>query len=130
MIDKTPLLFIAIPSLLKMLPLHSSCQKNKEIKTFSFSVFDFHHFYVVFFAGAPFYVFLCIFLLTDKIPLPIGYVGRDVHVNHLEVQQPAVVGPGAKFQITLLYIKWEPPDINVTGTLQNACRDVLENLNL
>lgn len=43
----------------------------------------------------------------------------------MEVQQPAVVGPGAKLQITLLYIKWEPPDINVAGTLQNAWRDVL-----
>lgn len=61
----------------------------------------------------------CVFL-TYKVPLPIGYVGRDVHIHHLEVQQPAVVGPGAKFQVTLLHIEWEPPYIDVAGTLQDT----------
>lgn len=62
-------------------------------------------------------VFLSVILLTYKVPLPIGYVGRDVYVHHLEVQQPAVVSPGAKLQVTFLHIEWEPPYINVAGTL-------------
>lgn len=65
--------------------------------------------------------------LTYEIPFPIGYVGRDVHVYHLEVQQPAIVGPGAKLQVTLLHIKWEPPYVDVAGTLQNAWKDVMGN---
>lgn len=31
------------------------------------------------------------------------------------------MSPGAKLQITLLHIKGEPADINVTRALQNAC---------
>lgn len=70
---------------------------------------------------------LSVFHLTYEIPFPVGYVGRDVHVYHLEVQQPAIVGPGAKLQVALLHIKWEPPDIDVAGTLQDAWGEVLEN---
>lgn len=66
--------------------------------------------------------FLLLILLTYEIPLPVGYVGGDVNVHHLEVQQPAVVGPGAKLQVTLLHIEWEPPHIDVAGTLQDAWR--------
>ena len=68
---------------------------------------------------------LSVNLLTYKVPLSIGYVGRDVYIHHLEVQQPAIVGPGAKLQVTLLHVKREPPDIYVAGTLQDAWRDVL-----
>lgn len=65
-------------------------------------------------------VCLSVFLLTYEVPLPIRYVGGDVHVHHLEVQQPAVVGPGAKLEVTLLHIEGEPPHIDVAGTLQDA----------
>lgn len=34
--------------------------------------------------------------LTNKVPLPVGDVGGNVHVYHLQVQQPAIVGPGAE----------------------------------
>lgn len=63
--------------------------------------------------------------LTDKIPLAVGYVSGCVHIQHLEVQQPAVVCPGAKLQVALLYVKGEPAHINVAGALQDAGGDVL-----
>lgn len=59
--------------------------------------------------------------LTYEVPLPVGYIGRDVHVHHLEVQQPAVVSPGAKLQIALLHIERKPAHVNITGALQDAC---------
>lgn len=63
--------------------------------------------------------------LTHKVPLPVGYVCGCVHIQHLEVKQPAVVCPWAKFQVTLLHVEGEPTHVNVTGALQNARGDVL-----
>lgn len=82
---------------------------------------------LLFYLYAPECVLVClsVFLLTYEIPFPVGYVGRDVHVHHLQVQQPAVVGPGAKLQVTLLHIEWEPAYIDVAGALQDACTEVL-----
>jgi len=62
--------------------------------------------------------FASAFPLTYEVPLSVGYVGRDIDIHHLEIQQPAIVGPGAKLQVTLLHIEWEPADINVAGTLK------------
>lgn len=52
-------------------------------------------------------------IFTDEIPLPVGHVARDVGVVHLEVQQPAVVGPGAELQLTPLDVEGEPADVHV-----------------
>ncbi len=67
----------------------------------------------------------CFFLPTYEVPFPVGYVGGDVYVPHLEVEQPAVVGPGAKLQVTSLDIEGEPAHIDVAGALQDARGDVL-----
>lgn len=63
--------------------------------------------------------------LTHEVPLPIRYVRGSVHIQHLEVQQPAVVCPGAKFQVTLLHVEGEPAHVDVAGALQDARGDVL-----
>lgn len=63
--------------------------------------------------------------LTHEVPLPVGYVCGCVHVQHLEVQQPAVVRPGAKLQVTLLHIEREPAHVDVAGALQDARGNVL-----
>lgn len=63
--------------------------------------------------------------LTHEVPLPIGYVCGCVHIQHLEIQQPAVVRPGAKLKVTLLHIEREPAHVNVAGALQDARGDVL-----
>ena len=63
--------------------------------------------------------------LTHEVPLPIGDVGGGVHLQHLEVQQPAIVGPRAELQVTLLHIEGEPAHVYVAGALQDARRDVL-----
>lgn len=68
-------------------------------------------------------LYVSIFLLTHKVPLPVGYVGGDVHIHHLEVQQPAIVCPGAKLQVTFLHVKRKPPDVDVTSTFQDAWRE-------
>lgn len=71
---------------------------------------------------------VCLFLLlTHKVPLPVGDVGGDVHVDHLEIKQPPVVGPRAKLQVTLLHVEREPSDVNVAGTLEYACGGGVEN---
>lgn len=63
--------------------------------------------------------------LTHKVPLPIGNVCRCVHIQHLEVQQPAVVCPRAKFQVTFLHVEGEPTHVDVAGALQDARGDIL-----
>lgn len=63
--------------------------------------------------------------LTNKVPLPVGDVGRNVHIYHLQVQQPAIVSPGAKLQVALLHIERKPAHVDITGALQDACRQVL-----
>lgn len=50
---------------------------------------------------------------TDEVPLPVGHVAGDVGLVHLEVQQPAVVGPGAELQLALLDVEGEPADVHV-----------------
>lgn len=66
--------------------------------------------------------------LTNKVPLPVGYVGRNVHIYHLQVQQPAIVSPGAELQVALLHIERKPAHIDITGALQDACRQVSSTL--
>lgn len=38
------------------------------------------------------------------------------------------MSPGAKLEVTLLHVEWEPSYIDVAGTLQDACREVMGNL--
>lgn len=66
--------------------------------------------------------------LTNKVPLPVGDVGRNVHIDHLQVQQPAIVSPGAELQVALLHIERKPAHIDITGALQDACRQTLSTL--
>lgn len=68
--------------------------------------------------------------LTDKIPLPIGSVVADICLQHLQVQRPAPVRPGAKLQLTPLDIKREPAHIDVTGAFEDPCFSEGERKNL
>ena len=61
--------------------------------------------------------------LTHEVPLPIGDVGGDVHVHHLQVQQPAVVGPRAELEVALLHVEGEPADVDVAGALQDPWKE-------
>lgn len=64
-------------------------------------------------------------LLTHEVPLSIRDVRGRVYIQHLEVQQPAVVRPRAEFQVALLHVEGEPANVDVAGALQDAGGDVL-----
>lgn len=63
----------------------------------------------------------CLFSLTDEVPLSVGDVVRDVSLQHLQVQRPAPVRPGAKLQLAPLDIEGEPAHVDVAGALEDPC---------
>lgn len=62
-------------------------------------------------------------VFTDEVPLSVGHVARDVGVVHLQVQQPAVVGPGAELQLAPLDVKGEPADVHVARAHEDSWGD-------
>lgn len=63
---------------------------------------------------------------THKVPLSICNISCDVSINHLQVQRPSPIRPGAKLQITPLKIKGEPADIDVAGAFEYPCEQKCE----
>lgn len=63
---------------------------------------------------------------THKVPLSICNISCNVSINHLQVQRPSPIRPGAKLQITPLKIKGEPADIDVAGAFEYPCEQKCE----
>lgn len=62
--------------------------------------------------------------LTHKVPFSVGHVARDISLIHLEVQQPPVKRPRAKFKFALLDVKRKPAYIHVAGAHEDTCDEV------
>lgn len=63
---------------------------------------------------------------THKIPLSICNISCDVSIDHLQIQGPSSIRPGAKLQITPLKIKGEPANIDVAGAFEYPCEQKCE----
>lgn len=66
---------------------------------------------------------LSIALITQEFPLAVPDEVRGVPVRSsvkYQVQEATVVRPGAELKVTLLLVKREPCDVNLTGALEHS----------